>query len=169
MRRTPDQLLSEFQQHDRRALAEILTYVDAGEPVPLAPSPSKQAVVVGITGSGGAGKSTLVAAMIDFLRSQGQSVAVLACDPQSPVTGGALLGDRIRMRLDPADDQIFVRSLSTRGGAGGISNAVGPAIDWLKAFGFDVIIVETVGGAGSGRRAAGCRYAGALGHTAHRG
>src|SRR5262249_20324528 len=81
----------------------------------------------------------------EHLRGQKLSVAVLACDPQSPITGGALLGDRIRLRLNPADEGLYVRSLSTRGAAGGISSAVGPAIGWLMAFGFDVVIVESVG------------------------
>jgi LAO/AO transport system kinase len=100
---------------------------------------------VGITGSGGAGKSTLVGCLVAHLRSLGLRVAVLASDPQSPVTGGALLGDRIRVRIEPDDEGIYFRSLSTRGAAGGISAAVEPAIAWLKAFGFDAILIETVG------------------------
>ncbi len=100
---------------------------------------------MGLTGSGGAGKSTLVGGLITHLREQGLSVAVLACDPQSPVTGGALLGDRIRVRFDPADEGVYFRSLSTRGAAGGISAATMAARDWLTAFGFDVILIETVG------------------------
>ena len=72
-------------------------------------------------------------------------MAVLACDPQSPVTGGALLGDRIRVRFEPADEGVYFRSLSTRGAAGGISAATKAARDWLVEFGFDVILIETVG------------------------
>jgi GTPase len=146
-------LLARFSRRDRRALAEIITLVEAGQaPAPgavssssLIPPSSSRSLVVGFTGSGGAGKSTLVGASIAHLRSQGRSVAVLACDPQSPVTGGALLGDRVRVKFDPADEGVYFRSLSTRGAQGGVSSAVGPAIEWLKAFGFDVIIVETVG------------------------
>ncbi|HXT59375.1 MAG TPA: GTP-binding protein [Pirellulales bacterium] len=147
------ELLARFSRRDRRALAEIISLVENGQlpsPAALPPSsfslpPSSFPRIVGFTGSGGAGKSTLVAASIAHLRSQHRSVAVLACDPQSPVTGGALLGDRVRVRFDPADEGVYFRSLSTRGAQGGVSAAVGPAIEWLKAFGIDVIVVETVG------------------------
>jgi LAO/AO transport system kinase len=143
-------LLDRFTRRDRRALAEIISQVESHRdeswlpPPELRPSASAP-FVVGFTGSGGAGKSTLVGASIAHLRSQGRTVAVLACDPQSPLTGGALLGDRVRVRFDPDDEGVYFRSLSTRGAQGGVSTAVGPAIEWLKAFGFDVIIVETVG------------------------
>jgi LAO/AO transport system kinase len=145
MRRSASELVSAFSVGDRRALAEILTLVEAGQPPAPPPKRDRSPIVVGITGSGGAGKSTLIGSLIDLLRKQNQTVAVLACDPQSPVTGGALLGDRIRMRVDPADSGVYIRSLSTRGATGGISQAIGASIEWLKAFGFDVVIVETVG------------------------
>ena len=153
----PQDLLNGFNRRDRRALAQILTRVEAGEPLEPPADESLQtegsttsgearsARVVGITGSGGAGKSTLIAALIAHLRKNGQSVAVLACDPQSPLTGGALLGDRIRVHFDPDDPDVYFRSLSTRGAAGGISDAIGPAIKWLATFGFDVVLIETVG------------------------
>ncbi|HEY4312497.1 MAG TPA: methylmalonyl Co-A mutase-associated GTPase MeaB [Pirellulales bacterium] len=140
-------LIERFLQHDRRALAELLTLVELGQ-APALPAVSRSngpARVIGLTGSGGAGKSTLVGALITHLRGQGVTVAVLACDPQSPVTGGALLGDRIRVRFDPADEGVYFRSLSTRGAAGGVSAATSAARDWLTAFGFDVILIETVG------------------------
>jgi LAO/AO transport system kinase len=138
-------LLERFNCRQRRALAEILTLVENGQAPPLPHEPPAATRVVGITGSGGAGKSTLIGALIGHLRTQGLSVAVLACDPQSPLSGGALLGDRIRAQFDPADDGVYFRSFSTRGAQGGISAAVGPAIDWLRQFGFDVVLVETVG------------------------
>lgn len=140
-----DQLLQRYARHDRRALAEILTLVEMDEAPPLPPTTEQPAYVVGITGSGGAGKSTLVGALIAHLRAQNLRVAVLACDPQSPRTGGALLGDRIRVRFEPGDEGVYFRSLSTRGAPGGISQAVVPSIAWLKNFGFDVVLVETVG------------------------
>ena len=148
------ELLAGFKARDRRALARILSLVEAGETAGLeSPPPCGAGVspalerprVVGITGSGGAGKSTLIATLIRHLRGQDKRVAVLACDPQSPKTGGALLGDRVRVKIDPADEGVYFRSISTRGAAGGISAAVGPMIPWLAAFGFDVIVVETVG------------------------
>lgn len=146
-------LAARFARRERRALAEIISLVEAGQaPASSARElalsirqPSASPRIVAFTGSGGAGKSTLVAASIAHLRSQGRTIAVLACDPNSPLTGGALLGDRVRVRFDPTDEGVFFRSMSTRGAQGGISAAVGPAIEWLKAFGFDVIIVETVG------------------------
>ena len=142
-----DVLRERFARGDRRALAELLTRVEAGTAPSLPPREvgASATRVIGITGSGGAGKSTLVSQLIFHLRTLGLRVAVLACDPQSPRSGGALLGDRIRARIDPADDGIYFRSLSTRGAPGGISAAVGPAIEWLRRFGFDVVLVETVG------------------------
>ena len=141
-----ESLLARFAAGERRALAQVLTLVESGVQLPLPhKAGSQRARVVGITGSGGAGKSTLVGALIGHLRVQGLKVAVLACDPQSPLTGGALLGDRIRVQFDPADEHVYFRSLSTRGAYGGISAAVESAIPWLDAFGFDVILVETVG------------------------
>lgn len=148
MRATTADLLDRFSKKDRRALAELLTLVELGEAPPIpepAGYPPIPTRVVGITGSGGAGKSTLIGELVAYLRREGLTVAVLACDPQSPVTGGALLGDRIRVRFDAADEGIYFRSLSTRGAAGGISASVKPAVQWLKAFGFSVVIVETVG------------------------
>ncbi|MHB1038375.1 MAG: ArgK/MeaB family GTPase [Pirellulales bacterium] len=138
-------ILEGFVRRDRRALAKVLSLVEGhGAPPPPDGQPVRTRVV-GITGSGGAGKSTLVGSLVRHVRSLGLSVAVLACDPQSPLTGGALLGDRIRVLFDPRDEQVYFRSLSTRGAPGGISAAVGPAIQWLRRFGFDVILVETVG------------------------
>lgn len=143
------EILTRFRKRDRRALAEILSRVENNESLPApsesANTPGKTASVVGVTGSGGAGKSTLVGALVEHVRKLGLTVAVLACDPQSPVTGGALLGDRIRVRFDPADEGVYFRSMSTRGAAGGISAATGAARDWLQAFGFDLILIETVG------------------------
>ena len=143
---THDQLLERFAQGKRRALAQLLTLVELQQapPLPSAPPP-RPCRVVGLTGSGGAGKSTLVGALLNHLRQQNLRVAVLACDPQSPRTGGALLGDRVRVRFPAEDDDVYFRSLSTRGAAGGISAAVREAVPWLKQFGFDVVLVETVG------------------------
>ena len=101
--------------------------------------------VVGITGSPGAGKSTLVDSLIEWNRGIGKTVGVLAVDPTSPFTGGAILGDRIRMQRHAEDNGVFVRSMATRGSLGGLSKAVGEAIHVLDAMGKELIMVETVG------------------------
>jgi LAO/AO transport system kinase len=106
----------------------------------------KGAMVVGITGASGVGKSTLVDAMIGVLRDAGRSVGVIAVDPSSPFTGGAILGDRVRIRsAHNIDPYIFFRSLASRGHLGGVSRHTGDVIALMDAFGFDDILVETVG------------------------
>ena len=104
-----------------------------------------KAHVIGLTGSPGAGKSTLTDGLIDMFRKKGKTVGVLAVDPTSPFTGGAILGDRIRMQRHAEDPGVFVRSLATRGALGGLSKAVGDAVHVLDAMGKDIIMVETVG------------------------
>jgi LAO/AO transport system kinase len=104
-----------------------------------------RAHVVGITGSPGAGKSTLVDALIASFRKREKTVGVLAVDPTSPFTGGAILGDRIRMQRHAEDPGVFVRSLATRGALGGLSKAVGDAVHVMDVMGKDLILVETVG------------------------
>jgi LAO/AO transport system kinase len=101
--------------------------------------------IIGITGSPGAGKSTLTDALIGAFRKNGKTVGVLAVDPTSPFSGGAILGDRVRMLRHAEDDSVFIRSLATRGALGGLSQAAGDAIHVMEAMGKDVIIVETVG------------------------
>jgi len=101
--------------------------------------------VAGFTGAPGTGKSTLVDAVIAHLRKKGSSVAVLATDPNSPFTGGAILGDRIRMQRHALDDKVFIRSMGARGHLGGLSLATREAIRLLGGFGFDQVILETVG------------------------
>jgi len=101
--------------------------------------------IIGITGAPGAGKSTLTDALITELRKQHKTVGVLAVDPTSPFTGGAILGDRIRMQRHAEDSGVFIRSLATRGALGGLSGAAGNAIHVMEAMGKDIIIVETVG------------------------
>lgn len=103
------------------------------------------AQVIGITGPPGAGKSTLVNALIRDLRQAGKTVAVIAVDPSSPFSGGAILGDRIRMHSHYDDAGVFIRSLSTRGALGGLSRATRGVVSLFDAFGFDIIMIETVG------------------------
>ena len=105
----------------------------------------KESIVLGITGNPGAGKSTVVDALISACRAVGKSVAVLAIDPTSPFSGGAILGDRIRMNKHTLDDGVYIRSLATRGNLGGLSRSTFDSVRVLDAAGYDVILVETVG------------------------
>ncbi len=136
---------------ERRALARLLTLVEDGahavqRDVVAALHPrTVGARIVGITGSPGVGKSSLTSALVTALRAGGRRVAVLAVDPSSPLTGGALLGDRIRMQAHHGDDGVFVRSMAARGHLGGLAAAVPTAVLVLDAAGFDDVIVETVG------------------------
>ena len=135
---------------DRRSLARLLTAVENRTPVAevamrrLYPTAGR-AHLVGITGPPGSGKSTLVAALIAEVRKVGRSVAVVAVDPSSPITGGALLGDRVRMQAYAADDGVFIRSMAARGHAGGLASTSTAAAAVLDAAGFDLILLETVG------------------------
>ncbi len=147
-----DALWDGFRRHDRLALARLLSLAARGEAISSIPSPPKSSRVVAVTGSSGVGKSTLIGQLIEHLRGQGKTVAVLACDPQSPLSGGALLGDRFRM-AGPHDDGVFIRSLATPGGHGAVAERLDLLIRLVESFGFDVIIVETVG-AGQGDTAA---------------
>ncbi len=135
---------------DRRALARAISAVEdqrPGHEAVLAAVASRRCGVpiLGITGSPGAGKSTLVSAIVDELRKRERTVAVLAVDPSSPVSGGAVLGDRVRM-LDHTDDVgVYVRSVASRGRVGGLAWTTASIVDLLDAAGFDCVIVETVG------------------------
>jgi LAO/AO transport system kinase len=135
---------------DRRALARLITWIEnespgVAEAVALLYRESGRTYSLGITGAPGAGKSTLTDQLIAALRQRGQSVAVLAIDPSSPFSGGAVLGDRIRMGRHAGDPEVFIRSLANRGHLGGLSVAVPQVARALDAFGFDWTIVETVG------------------------
>jgi LAO/AO transport system ATPase len=147
-----DQLVKRFLGGDRLALSRLLSLAAHGEDIAeivTALPRDKVSRVVAITGSAGVGKSTLVGKLIEVIRASGQAVAVLACDPQSPLTGGALLGDRFRMPSRPNDDGVFIRSLATPGGQGAVLGRTEWLVEILESFGFDVIIIETVG-AGQG-------------------
>jgi LAO/AO transport system kinase len=135
---------------DRRALARLLTAVENRTPVAeaamrrLYPAAGR-AHLVGITGPPGSGKSTLVAALIARVREAGRGVGVIAVDPSSPITGGALLGDRVRMQAYAGDRDVFIRSMASRGHAGGLASTSTAAAAVLDAAGFDLILIETVG------------------------
>ena len=135
---------------DVRAAARLIRLIDDAQPEAEAilrelwPRTGR-AQLVGITGNPGAGKSTLVDRLIAHLRAQGRTVGVLAVDPTSPFTGGAILGDRIRMQDHALDPGVFIRSLATRGQLGGLSRATSDSARVLDAMGKDVILIETVG------------------------
>ena len=138
---------------DTRALGRLLSAVeDVEDGAPrvrelirdLLPR-TGQARVIGLTGAPGVGKSTLTAALVGAFRAAGRRVAVLAIDPTSPFTGGALLGDRIRMQEHATDEAVFIRSMATRGHLGGLAAATPQAIRVLDAAGFELVIIETVG------------------------
>ena len=135
---------------DRLALARLLTAVENRTPVAEAAlrelyPRAGRAHLVGITGPPGSGKSTLVAALIAEVRRAKRTVAVIAVDPSSPITGGALLGDRVRMQAYADDGDVFIRSMASRGHAGGLASTSTAAAAVLDAAGFDLILIETVG------------------------
>lgn len=145
-----EKLASSLRSGDRRAIARLISLVEDEDPgirgVVRALGPlAGNAYVIGITGSPGVGKSTLAAALVKVIRGQDQKVSVLAVDPTSPFTGGALLGDRLRMQEHATDPGVFIRSMATRGHLGGLAWAVPHALRVLDAAGADVIVIETVG------------------------
>jgi LAO/AO transport system kinase len=135
---------------DRRAVARLITLVEnrapeAREALAALYPHTGHAHIVGITGSPGSGKSTLVNQVAKALRRQGSTVGIVAVDPTSPFSGGAILGDRIRMQDLCGDPGVFIRSMATRGALGGLARATSDVVKVLDAFGKDVILVETVG------------------------
>ncbi len=131
-----------------RALARSITALENGDPSAIAALQHAQpgpGLIAGITGPPGAGKSSLVDAIAHALRARSKSVAILAVDPSSRATGGAILGDRIRMQRHHADPGIFIRSMATRGNLGGLAGSTRNVAEWLRAQGFDYVLIETVG------------------------
>src|SRR5580700_8490516 len=135
---------------DLRALARAATWIEnrspEAEPLLRELFPrTGHAMIVGVTGAPGAGKSTLCDQLIEKLRAEGKTIGVIAVDPTSPYTGGAILGDRIRMQRHHADPGVFIRSMATRGWLGGLAAATTEMTMLLDAAGYDVVLVETVG------------------------
>jgi len=148
--RPPEELFAAATDGDRAALARLLSLVERGgdgarDVARLAAPRAGGAYTVGLTGAPGAGKSTVTSAAIKHLRGLGEEVAVLAVDPSSPFTGGAILGDRVRMQDHATDPGVFIRSMATRGHLGGLALATPEAIRLLDAVGQRWILVETVG------------------------
>ncbi|MBF0328329.1 MAG: methylmalonyl Co-A mutase-associated GTPase MeaB [Nitrospirae bacterium] len=146
-----EQLLRGLREHDPRGIARAISLVEENDPLAdeilssIDDSLVDQAMVLGITGPPGAGKSTLTDRIISKYRSQGSRVGVIAVDPSSPISGGAILGDRIRMMGHALDKDVVVRSMATRGRLGGLCAAAGAAVRILAGSGCSVIIIETVG------------------------
>ena len=149
-------MIERFLAGDERALARLISLLEAGDARGTAllrdarahgvgNGASQRSSVIGITGAPGAGKSTLTDALIFACRARGQRVAVLMIDPSSPFSGGAILGDRIRMGKHHTDSGVYLRSMATRGALGGLARAVVSTLAALEAFKFDVIFLETVG------------------------
>ncbi|MFW5772871.1 MAG: methylmalonyl Co-A mutase-associated GTPase MeaB, partial [Phototrophicaceae bacterium] len=143
-------LVEQLRSGSRRAAARLLTMVEneregVDEALAALFPHTGRAWVIGITGAPGTGKSSLVNALAKALRREGRTVGIIAVDPTSPFTGGAILGDRIRMRDLSGDAGVFIRSMATRGSLGGLARTTRDAIRVLDAAGFDVVLVETVG------------------------
>lgn len=143
-------LISQVRLGQHRAIARLITRIEnSGSAAELAVTglyaDTGRAHAIGITGSPGSGKSTLVNALAKAFRRLGRTVAIIAVDPSSPFTGGAVLGDRVRMRDLSGDKGIFIRSMASRGKLGGLSQATAAAAKVMDAAGFDVILIETVG------------------------
>jgi len=148
--RSPIELAEGVLKADRRALARAISLVendgtDARDLLRKVYPHAGRAHIVGVTGPPGGGKSTLVNQIARVLRGDGRTVGIVAIDPTSPFSGGALLGDRVRMRDLAGDPGVFVRSMASRGSMGGLAQATGDAVTVLDAAGFDVVLVETVG------------------------
>lgn len=145
-----DRLVADALAGGDGSLGRLLCMVEAGEPglssiLGRIPRNGDHALRIGITGSPGSGKSTLIGRLIGVMRAEGLTVGVICVDPSSPITGGAVLGDRIRMERHYLDRGVFIRSMASRGNPGGIASAVGGAVELFEACGKDVVIVETVG------------------------
>jgi LAO/AO transport system kinase len=149
-RPTPEQLVAATRAGDRSALARVLSLVERGgeearEVGRALHGQGGDAYTVGVTGAPGAGKSTLTSALVDLVRASGDRVAVLAIDPSSPFSGGAILGDRVRMGDHALDEGVFIRSMATRGHLGGLAVAAPEAVRVLTAAGYPWVVLETVG------------------------
>lgn len=143
-----EELVAAFERGEQRALARAITRCESGTGESLIRTlfeRAGRAMTIGLTGPPGVGKSTLTASLVTLLRRLGKTVGVIAVDPSSPFSHGALLGDRIRFGEHFVDDGVFIRSMASRGHLGGVAGATADAVTLMDAFGFDVVLVESVG------------------------
>lgn len=150
MTRSLAELIDSMLAGDKKSLAQLISLAEnesstLPEILEILQPHCGKSCRIGVTGPPGAGKSTLIDKLVTRIRDRGQSVGVIAVDPTSPLSGGAVLGDRVRMRRHYLDEGVFIRSMATRGSHGGLAKAVAAAVSLLDAFGTEVIIVETVG------------------------
>lgn len=150
MKKSAGLIVNAMLKGDKLALARLITYVDnrhenLTDMMKAVYARTGRACLVGVTGPPGAGKSTLIDKLITIYRSKKMKVGIVAIDPSSPFSGGAVLGDRIRMTGHAADDGVFIRSLGSRGSHGGLSRATRDTAHLMDAFGMDIIMIETVG------------------------
>jgi LAO/AO transport system kinase len=146
----PGELVEKLLRGDRRAAARLITIIEdqsdqANDMLKMIFPSTGHSMIIGLTGSGGSGKSTLINHLIHRLRAMDKKVGVLAVDPSSPFSGGALLGDRIRFQSHALDDGVFIRSMASRGYLGGLARGTTDAVRVMEAMGNDVIIIETLG------------------------
>lgn len=142
------ELLRDFEMHKPRALARAISCAESGRGAELVRAlypKTGRAVTIGLTGPPGVGKSTLASALVRKARSLHKSVGVISVDPSSPFSHGALLGDRIRLAEHFTDEAVFIRSMASRGHLGGLAGATADAVLLMDAFGFEVVLIETVG------------------------
>lgn len=139
------ELKAGYERHDDRSLAKLITAICREHKLDGWKAPKGKATVVGVTGSPGVGKSSFIGRLGKLLRQQGKRVAVVAVDPSSPITGGALLGDRLRMMTGTPDRDFFIRSLSSGTSQGGLAPHVRDVVEVLSGYGFEFVLVETVG------------------------
>ncbi|WGS65452.1 methylmalonyl Co-A mutase-associated GTPase MeaB [Marinitoga aeolica] len=145
-----DKIIEKFKDGEKYALAQVISLVEnninyAWDIISQLPKQKKETQIIGITGSPGAGKSTTLSKMVKEWSNQGLKIGIIAVDPSSPFSGGAFLGDRIRMRNLSGRDNIYIRSVASRGSVGGLCDSIYDIVDVMKSFGFDKIIIETVG------------------------
>ena len=143
-------LIQRFLERDKYALARIITLVEndpdaARAIISRIYTPSHKSYIIGLTGSPGAGKSSLINSLATYITSQGHTIGIISVDPSSPYTGGAFLGDRVRMRENILNPKVYIRSIASRGSTGGLAIAIYDIASVFDAFGFDFIIIETVG------------------------